>query len=85
MLSLEQVVVLKNCNGSTKSAIAYYAAQAHNNCFFDEAVARKMVDHLKTAGFVRQEEGVYWVTRAGQKALEDTLASIDNLLKVKGK
>lgn len=79
MLSLEQVVILSHCHGASKSAIAYAAAKLYKNSFFDEAVARKMIDHLRTAGFVRQEEGVFWLTRAGQRALARSMEDISKV------
>lgn len=78
-LSLEHMAILANAKGSSRSDIAYFASKMCAIPSFDVNVARKTIDHLLTAGLLRKEQGLLWLSRAGEQALKQSLEQFSKI------
>lgn len=72
-LSLEQMSILVHARGITRSDVSCLAIKTFSSPSFDEAVARKTIDHMLQIGLLRKEEGLVFVSRAGKKALLESI------------
>lgn len=78
-LSLEHMAILTNTKGSSRSEIAYLASKMCAIPTFDIDVARKTIDHLLTVGFLRKEQGLFWLSRTGEQALKQSFEQFSKI------